>query len=278
MQRLLRRLGHHFLATRVVFMQWVAELLEESDPAAMLRRLKADGLIQVHRGFPGNRVLYQLTKKGASVAGVTVARSRKVGGQALPKHLGALLFCHADGTVRYRVEPAELAEVLGAQLTDRAFCIAVEKGKPIVYECYVPGGGTQLKAILRRLEQTRSEFRKQKPLAQAIDDRRLGVAVIVSQPSRRKQILDAARTATADQPCPLVKRIHIRVEAFTDLEFFLPGSTPQCLGRMRGADRQTLLPLEEQPLTETNATQSAPARGTPVGADESGRIAGTDDD
>src|SRR5690348_5373221 len=94
-ESIIRMIGLYRIATRAT----VATLLPEgAEPDKRLSKLVKDGLLRVHRGLPGNRSVYQLTKRGAGVVGVTPARGRVLGAQSLLKNLGVLLFCHVPQT------------------------------------------------------------------------------------------------------------------------------------------------------------------------------------
>ena len=57
---------------RVATRSTIATLFAEaSSPDKRLGKLVKDGLLRVHKGLPGNRSVYQLTKKGAAVANVS---------------------------------------------------------------------------------------------------------------------------------------------------------------------------------------------------------------
>lgn len=237
---------HHVAKYRVATRTSAAANLPEGVDAdkrlAKLVRLK---LLRVHRGLPGNRSLYQLTKKGASAAGVSPARGRLLGTQSLLKNLGVLLFCVTPGSARVRAETEELGRALGAELPDGAYCLCRVKERTVVFDCYVPGALTPITSVVRHLAKVLRASRKLPPVAAAIKDLRYGLAVIVPNKHRRKSIMDAVRTAGADGKAPLIKRVRIWVEAVEPLAAYFGTAAPR-LGSTSKAVGQTLLWDTEQ--------------------------------
>lgn len=182
------------------------------EPDGRLATLVKHGFLQVHRGLPGNRSVYQLTQRGAAVIGVSSARARRLGSQSLLKNLGVLLFCHTPATERHRVEVEHLASVFSGALPEGAYCIGLVKDRVVVFDCYVPGPQTPVATVVRRLDQRLRKLKKLPDLERAIQDKRLGLAVVVHTRPRRKAIMDAVRTATGGPGGPLISRIRIWVE------------------------------------------------------------------
>ncbi len=232
---ILKTVGLYRIATRVT----VGSLVP-GEPDKRLGSLVRDGFLRTIKGFPSNRTLYQLTKKGAAAAGVSVARSRKMGGQSLLKNLGVLLFCHVSGVERHRIEAAHLATALGEKLRDRAYCLCNVKDRTIAFDCYVPGPNTPVPTVHRRIGTLLKAMRTSPALSEAIRDQRFGFAVITHTAQRRKAIMDAVRTKRPDEATPLIKRVRIWVEAVDELGAFSGTSRPD-LGHVSSGAQQTLL-------------------------------------
>jgi len=226
---------------RVATRSSIANLFgERTDPDKPVSRLVKEKLLRPHKGLPGNRTVYQLTKKGAATVGVSPARGRLAGAQSMLKNLGVLLFCQVEGAVRHRVDAEQLSNVLGARLKDAAYCLAHVKGRTIVFECYVPGTETPVLTVVRHLRKLLRDARRQPALVEAIKDLRYGFAVIVQNQSRRKAIMDAVRRKGEDERLPLVKRVRVWVEAAEELGHYL-GTAAPCLGSVRdGSSAETL--------------------------------------
>lgn len=236
-QAILELLGTYRVATR----NSIASVLpEKADPDKRIAKLVKDGLLRAQRGLPGNRTLYQMTKKGAAAAGVSPARGRAMGTQSILKNLGVLLFCQVPGSKRHRVEAEELGKALGIVLADGAFCLTQVKGRTMVLECYVPGLETPVPTIVRHLNKLLKEARKESALAEAIRDLRYGFAVIVPNAQRRKAVMDAVRTKGEGERLPLVKKVRVWVEALPDLGAYLGTAAPSLGAVSRGAGQASL--------------------------------------
>lgn len=232
---ILRAVGLYRVGTRATIGSLVA-----GEPDKRIQSLSREGLLRSIKGFPGNRTLFQLTKRGTAAAGVSVARSRKMGGQSLLKNLGVLLFCHVPDTERHRVEAAQLTRLFGEKLKDRAYCLTRFKGQTIILDCYVPGPHTPVPTVHRRLGMLLKSARSSAVLTEAIRDRRFGFAVITQTPERRKAIMDAVRTKRPDEKVPVIKRARIWVEALDELWAFTGTSQP-CLGHVSSGAQETVL-------------------------------------
>ncbi len=232
---ILQAVGLYRIATRATI-----GTLIPGEPDKRLGSLVRDGFLRTIKGFPSNRTLYQLTKKGAATAGVSVARSRRMGGQSLQKNLGVLLFCHIPGVERHRIEATHLSAVLGDKLQDRAFCLCRVKDRTIAFDCYVPGPHTPVPTVHRRIGILLKATRSSPALSEAVRDQRFGFAVITHTAQRRKAIMDAVRTKRSDEPMPLIKRVRIWVEAVDELGVFSGTAQPD-LGHVSRGAQQTRL-------------------------------------
>lgn len=218
---ILRCLATHRVATRPA----VARLIPSgAAPDKRLRRLAADGLVRVNKRLPGNRSLYQLTPAGAAHVGVPESRARPMGPQAVLKHLGILLFCEAKPEERFRVEPEELAPLLGTALSDGAHCLCRMGERTVVLRCYVPARETPLVTVVRRLRRTLRELRQSPQVAEFIRDGRYGFAVVVDNPSRRRALMDAVRTPDGPGRKPLLRTVRVWVEAIPELAAYVGGT------------------------------------------------------
>jgi hypothetical protein len=207
---ILRMVGMYRVATRAT----ITSLLPANTEADKhLSKLIKEGFLRAHTGLPGNRSVYQLTKKGAAEVDVSPARGRIAGAQSLLKNLGVLFFCHVPDTTRHRVEASALSTALGTELEDGAYCLCRFKEETIIFEMYVPGTQTPIDTVVRHIKKQLKSACKKPEIAQAIKDLRYGFAVIVPNPQRRKAIMDAVRTKAEGDMVPLIKRVRIWVEA-----------------------------------------------------------------
>ncbi|MBA5868339.1 MAG: hypothetical protein GDA67_16725 [Nitrospira sp. CR1.3] len=220
---MLRFVALYRVGTRTAF----ATLLgSKSEPDGRLATLVKHKLLQVHRGLPGNRSVYQLGPRGAAEVGVSAARARMVGSQSLIKNLGVLLFCQVPESNRHRVEIEQLFPVFGRDLPEGAYCVGRVKDRVVVFDCYVPGPQTPIATVARRLGQRLRAVKKNSALDQAIRDKRFGFAVIVHTSRRRKAIMDAVRTAKNGHVAPLISRVRIWVEVVVALATVLGIAEP----------------------------------------------------
>ena len=234
--QILELLGRYRVAVRAV----LGMLSETGEvPDASLSRLARDGFIARCRAFPGQRTVYQLTKKGAAKVGVSEARARSFQAQALFKHLGILLFCHVLGSRRFRLEDNELQRLLGEEMPDGAHCMSVKDGKPIVLNVYVPGPNTSLRSIERHIREQLFAARKLSAVRDLLAQRTYGFAVITETPERRKAILAVLRQPERGGAPPLAKQVRIAVESLPEFDRLINGSVG------RGPDKSVGEPLSE---------------------------------
>lgn len=234
---IVRAIGLYRVATRAS----VAAILPEGgEPDKRIAKLVKDGLLRAHKGLAGNRTVYQLTKKGASVAGVSPARGRPAGGQSLLKNVGVLLFCHVPGTERHRVEAEELGKALGVTLPDGAYCLCRHKEKAFCCECYVPGPHTPVPTVAHHLGKRIKAARQDPTLSEAVKDLRYAFAVIVPSKPRRKAVMDAVRTVQPGERIPLIKRARIFVDAVEELGALFGSAGPRLRNDSGGAAQATL--------------------------------------
>jgi hypothetical protein len=212
----------------------------DSEPDKRLSKLIKNGLLRVHKGLPGNRSIYQLSKKGAAVAGVSPARGRVVGTQALVKNLGVLLFCHVPGKERHRIELDQLSQALGAPVPDGAYCVCRMQQQALVFDCYVPGPQTPVTTIIRHMRKMLKAVKDTPVLATAVKDLRFGFVVLVPTAQRRKAVMDAVRTKAEGERLPLIKRVRVWVEIVDELAALF-GTAGPSLGRSSAGASQTLL-------------------------------------
>jgi hypothetical protein len=256
---ILRTIGVYRIGTR----SSIARLLDTgAEPDKRLSTLIRKGYLRSTKCFAGNRAVYRLTKRGAAVAGVSLARCRKMGGQSLLKNLGVLLFCGVPGTERHRVEAADLVAAVGEVLRERAYCLCRTKAGVVVMDCYVPGPETTVGATMRRLEKLLREVRTRAHLAEAVWDRRFGFAVILHTEEKKKALLAALRMAKRGES-PLIGRARVWVEVIDELGVWLGTGRPSLGDVSSGAP---VAPLSEDGTSNCEATEGGGGVGSCVGS------------
>jgi hypothetical protein len=191
----------------------------------LLARLAKAGLVTTIRGLPGNRSIYQLSRKGAGSIGAVDSRARLHGTQAVLKHLGVLLFCYGEAKA-FRLEDDELAVVAPDGLPPGVYCIAKVKELACVYHCYVPSPTTSVETATRRLAHMLADLVATPANKQLVSDGRVGLVVLVSSVARRRTLMDAVRRSERGKR-PLVKSIRVRIEAIPELGKYFGGGPPE---------------------------------------------------
>lgn len=222
-RHIMEHLGRYRVSIRQILamLKAVAHLSDAS-----VSRLHRTGLIAINRGLPGNRSIYQLTKRGAALIGVSEARARPFRSQALLKHLGILLFCHVDGAHRYRLEDDELRMIVGEPLPEGAHCMAMFDGRVQVLNVYVPGQRTSIRSVTRRIREHLDEVRRLPKVRELLEAGNYGFAIVTQTTERRSAILRALRIPERNGGGPLAKQVSTRVEALPTFDLVLNGKSP----------------------------------------------------
>lgn len=226
MDNLNRLILQHIARYRVTVRPIVARLSSpDENPEAALAGLIRRGLVAAHKGLPGNRSVYRLTKQGTAVVEVSEARARPLRSQAIFKHLGILLFCHVEGSGRYRIEDGELRDLIGEPLPDGAHCMGMVDSRVAIFNTYVPGPRTTIRSIVRHIREQLTAFRAMPQLRSLLHDRVYGFAIITETTQRRKAILDVLRRPERDGCPALAQQVRIHVEAVQAFDRFINGVT-----------------------------------------------------
>ncbi len=188
-----------------------------------LERLLGSDLVVADRSLPGNRALYQLSKKGASVLEISESRARRFGSQAMHKHLGVLLFCHVAGCKRYRLEDDELRELVGDPLPEGTHCMAQIDDQPVLLGVYIPGAETSVRSIVRRVRELVVDARRVSGLRDMIMADRFGIALVVTTSQRRKVVSKALNRPEADGRPALARQVRIIVEWLPAFDLLING-------------------------------------------------------
>lgn len=158
----------------------------------VIQTLRREGLIVARRGLGGTLSYYQLTREGTVLVGLPEDRSKPFGSQALHSHLAILAFCCLNSTPRLRLESQALASLFPEAPPPGDHCI--EKGKVTrLYRVYAPGAATSMRAIRARVHELLEEAGQDPKLADWMEQRRYGFAVLVDSPERRAEVWDFVR-------------------------------------------------------------------------------------
>lgn len=176
-----------------------------------LRSLLEARLVCTNRSLAGQRSFYQLTRQGASQLGVRAALARRVGSQALAKHLGVLCLCMEGHGERVRLLEEETCSVLGTQAPEGVHVLAPESGQLRMLWCYVPGNATSVESMIRRLRRHTLAICGDPILKRWVEDRRYGLAVVVSSDVRKRAVERALRTRDRRGHPPIAKLIAVWV-------------------------------------------------------------------
>lgn len=259
-------LDHHILQLlgryRVTVRSVLSLLTDDgSVPETALTRLLRDQLIMRSRALPGNRSVYQLTRKGAAAAGVSEARARLFQSQALFKHLGILLFCHVPGARRFRLEDDELRDLFGEALPEGAHVMTTTDAAPLLLNVHVPGPRTALRSIQRRLREQLAAAWEQPAVRPLLQQRTYGYGVVTETAERRKAILALLRKPERDGTPPLAKHVRIWVEALPEFDRLVNGVVPV---ETAESDRTSLIPAGRRARRKPRSDRAEEAEQLPL--------------
>ncbi|MDX2116839.1 MAG: hypothetical protein SFY96_01510 [Planctomycetota bacterium] len=231
-QALLALVARHRVVTRPALRRF---LPGHSELDRQLRGLVDGGLICASRSLPGNRSAYQLTRKGATAAGAGETVARRLGAQALLKHLGVLCLCAEAPSERFRVEDDQAAAVIGAPCPEGVHVVVAEGDVPRLAWCYVPGVATSLEAVTKRVRQHIYGVSGNPVLQQWVEDRRYVVAVVVDSAARKRAIEKATRSRDRRGREPVAKLAAVWV--------YHPAGMAELCGSIAPADAPAPKPL-----------------------------------
>lgn len=257
-RNILEHIGRYRLTTRRVLQQLCGDG-PHSDSA--IARLQQSGMLWSGRSLPRGRAVYQLTAKGTALIDVSEARARPLRSQSLHKHLGILLYCHVEGSRRYRLEDTELREFLGDAVPDSTHCMGIVKGQPVLFSTYVPGQRTKLKSVLRWVREQHDAVREIAVVRKLLTDRRYGLAIVTDTPQRGKAIVSMLHRPERDGRPALARRALILVEAVPEFDALINGAVePNAKARRQ----TTQSPVEvDQLLGQVPVSRCPEADGAP---------------
>lgn len=218
-QHVLAFVGRYRVVTRPVLAELLRSQTAADKQAAILVK---SGLLSVNKGLPQRRVAYQLTPKGVAALGLSRARARRFGMQALIKHLGVLLLC-ADPTQRCeRVETATLGQRLdGEVLPEATYCLLLSDQGTRVAIAYVPAPDTPIRTIVRRVRKMGTAIRTIPAFAKLRTHKRIGVLVVTDRPQRRAAIEAAVRRPQPGGKKPVIRWVRVWVRCVPELGRYL---------------------------------------------------------
>lgn len=163
----------------------------------IIQRLRKQGHLAVHeKAFGSNRGMsyYFPTEAFIAAAGLPESRAKPLNEQDLNVSLAVLGFCCLAGKDRLRVEPSEVAELLGikaapmlfddaddAAPSASAFVVERADADTALYEVYVPSGARTVPQIAEHLEGRIAKARANDHVHAWLRERRYGFAVLVDQ-------------------------------------------------------------------------------------------------
>lgn len=257
-RRMLTFIGRYRVATRPV----LAELLGSQAAAdKRVARLIERGLVRTSRGLPHKRAIYQLTRQGVAALGLSPARARRYGLQALIKHLGLLLVCNNPEQRCERVEPEELTRVLGGEVPDASYCLLQGKDRTLVGIAYVPAPHTPVPTVVRRVRKLGAIVRRSPVLERLRGERRVGVLVVVHAEERQHALTSAVRRPDGYGRPPVIKKTRVWVRCAPELArcLGLGAAGPAQDGSAATEPLATLFDAPEPPLLDGGNTDAPDA-------------------
>lgn len=209
---ILRHVALYRLTFRRAVYRAVSAVPDESTAGTALSRLVFDGMLVSHdkankEALPGGTTYYTLSARGAKTAGVPANRSDPFK-EALYDHLAALWFCCLSGDRRYRLEPAELEELLGgdAPRHNTTHCVAAEPVGHRLYRLYRTG--TDAASAVKQVREYVEEECKKPSLRDWIRTREYGFAILSETPEMCRQLRTLIQKGTGGER-PLIEDAHV---------------------------------------------------------------------
>lgn len=143
----------------------------------VLQRLVLRGLA-VRRTLRGRLCYYQLTKKGCAALGLSEARSRRFGPQALARRLSLLVWCLHGETRRYLRNRVGLEKQLECELPVGTYAAENAKQGTRTWFLHVAGPTTSVRTICRKASAKWIAANQVSGLREKIDTGQFRVAVL----------------------------------------------------------------------------------------------------
>jgi hypothetical protein len=183
----------HLAVYRFSIRTLIEEHIISGDASRELNELKVEGLINIYpRLLGGGRSVYQLTPAGAREVSRPASIAAAPKPQGLIANLSLLWFCFNGETKRFRLEPADQAELL-ANADEKPQVVSYHvleprQGGSFIYRVYVPTPRAKKTEVERTLYGIASAARKSTKANAFVSAGRYGVAVLVQNADRAKAI------------------------------------------------------------------------------------------
>ena len=232
-RKVLAIVGRYRIVTRPVLSVLLGSQASADKHAAALQEA---GLLAANKSLPQRRVAYQLTPKGVAALGLSPARARRIGMQALIKHLGLLLLCTDPEHWCERVETEELARTLNSgAIPDSSYCLIHSKRGVRVAIAYVPAPETPVRTAVRRIGKLGSIIRKTGAFERLRVARRIGVLVVTDRPDRQAAIEAGVRRPLPGNKRPVIRQVRVWVRCVPELARCLGSAGPAAAKRSKSS-------------------------------------------
>ncbi len=177
------------------------------------RLLKEKRLLTVEKGFKGNRSYYQLSPQENSMRGFPSSHADSLEGSRLNERLATLWFATMRKKPRPLLTSSELLEQFGINMSSNvSYCVQQnQKKEHVVLRLRLTGEKMEPADVVRWLKQEVAEAQEDETLADWLEGRQYGYAILVDDPSLEQTRVKAIKSA--------VSQSGLRKKAFIEIDF-----------------------------------------------------------
>jgi len=213
---ILAHIGRH----RLSFKEIISHLFfGDADPQKALDRLREGGLIEIQKGFAGNRSAYRLSPRGAATVSLNRRRGEPLGSESLPTHLAILAFCFLKRRPRILLEQDDLTGIFDkAKPSARYHCLEYGSQVKRVYHVSAPGPSTKPEEIVQGTRRWVADCLRTRELRPWINYKLYAQAILVDNLERQNEIARSIERAEYVEGKPLVGAAQVVVEVVAGFE------------------------------------------------------------
>lgn len=143
--------------------------------------------------------------------GLPEGRAKPLGAQALEHHLAVAWFVTMGEAKRKLLDSTALEKLFGQDAPVGLHVLEQDGEKRRVYQVYTPGPDASVKHIVRHLRDRILEARSNDTLAEWIESRQYGFAVLVDNDHKREAVKAALKKSKKGKPLVALAHIHAEV-------------------------------------------------------------------
>ncbi|MBX3323915.1 MAG: replication-relaxation family protein [Phycisphaeraceae bacterium] len=199
-----QRVLKHIAAFRVSLRAVIARLYFDDRNSAcqnVLSRLKSRGWLMSHQSFTGTRLAYyQLGVRGVRHFRLPRNRAEHYDERALNTHLCILWWSCMSNTLRYRVEPDQVAAAIGCETLTGEHCMQPSDRGPRFVRVFVLGPDSDDQTALYRIKERMREAAATAVLCDWVRHSLYTFAILTDSPHRLRRLKEAVASDTFDPP------------------------------------------------------------------------------